>query len=449
MTKRFYGLLLIVVVIACSPKLNPTDNIPAVSSSSKSSIFPDSIPAVMIELASTMVGPCEPSICINPTNPQQIVAGSVLNNVYVSNDAGLTWTNDKLTSSLGVYGDPVIRANYKGDFYYAHLSNPDGAAYASESFLDRIVIQKSEDGGKTWNDGSYTLPRSPKDQDKQWLAIDPRDNTVYITWTEFDLYDSPLPEDKSRILFSKSTDDGESWTDPLVLSQHEGNCLDSDDTTEGAVPCVGPKGEIYVAWAYNEKIYFDKSYDGGKTWLDEDLIVSDQPGGWDIVIPGIIRSNGMPITCVDRSSSVHKGTIYVNWSDQRNGEDDTDIWVASSSDEGKTWSPPVRVNDDVAGKQQFLTWMEVDQSNGYVYTVFYDRRHYDDFQTDVYLAVSKDGGKTFENRKINSKSFTPNPSIFFGDYNDLSVVNGVVRPIWTQLEGWQLSVWTALVNVEE
>jgi len=414
---------------------------------SSNSILPDNIQAIMIEQGYGLVGPCEPTICINPMNSTHIVAGAILDKIYVSVDGGKSWTQDRLKSSYGVYGDPVIRANYKGDFYYAHLSNPDGRPYASESFLDRIVVQKSEDGGRTWNDGSYTLPRSPKDQDKQWMVIDPRDNSVYMTWTEFDLYDSHDPKDRSRILFSKSTDDGDSWTDPITLSEKEGDCIDSDDTTEGAVPAVGSKGELYVCWAYDEQLYFDRSFDGGMTWLEQDLKVAAQPGGWDIDIPGLARTNGMPITVADRSMSPYKGSVYVNWSDQRNGKNDTDIWIASSQDHGDSWSEPVRVNDDLPGKQQFLSWMEVDQSNGYIYVVFYDRRHHDDHRTDVYLAVSVDGGKTFENKKINSKSFIPTTDVFFGDYNDLSVVNGVVRPIWTQLDGRKLSVWTALINL--
>lgn len=443
MIRIAFKIFIVVNLFACSQKITPPEPILATQ---MSQTFPDSIKAVMIETASTLVGPCEPSICIDPTNANRIVAGSILDIVYTSSDGGHTWSKDKLRSSYGVYGDPVIVANYKGDFFYAHLSNPDGKAYASESFLDRIVVQKSSDGGNTWNDGSYTLPRSPKDQDKQWMAVDPNDNTIYMTWTEFDLYDSALPEHKSRILFAKSTDDGDSWTDPLAISQFEGNCLDGDQTTEGAVPCVGPDGQIYVAWSYDEKIYFDKSYDKGVTWMNEDIVISDQPGGWEFDIPGIIRCNGMPITCVDRSSSRYNGRIYVNWSDQRNGEDDTDIWVASSSDEGMTWSDPIRVNNDVPGKQQFLTWMDVDQSTGYIYIVFYDRRAHDDNATDVYVAVSKDGGVLWENKKVNSESFTPIREIFFGDYNDISAVDGIIRPIWTQLDGWRLSIWTAIVG---
>src|SRR5258707_11088133 len=35
-------------------------------------------------------------------------------------------------------------------------------------------------------------------------------------------------------------------------------------------------------------------------------------------------------------------------------------------------------------RSQFLPWITVDQTNGSVYIVYYDRRSYDDLQTDVY-----------------------------------------------------------------
>ncbi|NNE27604.1 MAG: exo-alpha-sialidase [Saprospiraceae bacterium] len=431
-----FSLISSVIALACSQKT---------SSVIKDSSM-DAIEAVLIHASSGTLGPCEPTICINSANSQNVVAGAVLDNVYVSNDGGKSWTKDRLKSSYGVYGDPVIRSDYDGNFYYAHLSNPDGGLRRSEAWLDRIVIQKSEDGGQSWNDGSYTKPRSPKDQDKHWLAIDPEDNTVYITWTEFDLYGSKKSSDKSRILFSKSIDGGASWTDPLRINQFEGDCIDDDQTPEGAVPCVGLNGEVYVAWSYDNKIYFDKSLDGGQTWMEEDIVVAEQPGGWSIDIPGIARCNGMPITGIDRSGGPNHGTLYINWSDQRNGEEDTDIWLTYSNDNGQSWSEPTRVNDDKAGSQQFLTWMSIDESTGYIYTVFYDRRHHDDNTTDVYLAYSTDGGKSFTNKKINSRSFLPNPNVFFGDYNDISVKDGMVRPIWTQLNKDTLSVWTALID---
>jgi len=408
-------------------------------------VYDEPIQAILIDVGKTF-GPCEPSIDINPTDTDNMVAGSILDKVYVSNDGGYNWKKDKLKSTYGVYGDPVVRCDDKGVFYYAHLSNPGGGIFRDSSWLDRIVIQKSTDKGKTWNDGSFTLPRTPKDQDKQWLAMDPDEGNIYVTWTEFDLYNSKLPADKSRILFSKSIDQGESWSYPFMLSQFEGDCIDDDQTTEGAVPCVGTSGEVYVAWAFDEKIYFDRSFDQGQTWLDEDIVVTDQPGGWTFNIPGIFRCNGMPITEVDRSGGNYNGRIYVNWGDQRNGQDDTDIWIVYSDDKGSTWSSPTKVNNDNTNKHQFFSWMDVDQTTGFIYVVFYDRRNHDDKTTDVYLATSIDGGLTFSNVKINSESFIPTSNVFFGDYNDISAYDGRVRPIWTQLTAGKLSVWTAIIN---
>lgn len=409
--------------------------------------FPSEFQNIKIdEKTSNKIGPCEPSIAINPQNLDQLVAGAVINFVYHSNDGGKTWKKNTLESSMGVWGDPVIVADYKNRFYYAHLSDPSGKNWDDPTILDRIIVQKSEDGGKSWTDGSYAGFHHPKDQDKHWLAVDPQTNHIYMTWTEFDRYNSRNSEDHSRILFSKSIDKGETWSPTISLSQFEGNCLDDDQTTEGAVPAVGPNGGIYVAWAFDEKIYFDRSLDGGATWQGKDMIVTDQPGGWSINIPGLNRSNGMPVTGVDISDGPNRGTIYVNWSDQRNGEDDTDIWLAFSKDQGNTWSEPIRVNDDPAGKHNFLSWMSVDPVTGYLYIVFYDRRNYDDNRTDVYLAYSADGGKTFTNQKISESPFTPSSTVFFGDYNNIVSYNGRVRPIWTRYDSGKLSVWTALID---
>ena len=391
-------------------------------------------------------GPCEPSIAINPNNPNQLVAGAVLHYAYHSNDGGRTWQKQILQSSMGVWGDPVVLADYKNNFYYAHLSDPAGTNWASQEILDRMVVQKSTDAGASWSDGTYTGLRHPKDQDKEWLAVDPQSNYLFMTWTEFDKYGSRNPKDHSRILFSKSTDDGLSWSTPVVLSQFEGNCLDDDQTTEGAVPAVGPNGELYVAWSFDEKIYFDRSFDGGHTWMGKDLIISDQPGGWSFEVPGLNRTNGMPVTAVDISQGAYRGHLYVNWSDQRNGEDDTDVWLSKSTDGGDTWTAPIRVNDDDPGKHNFLTWLTIDPTTGYVYLVFYDRRNHENESTDVYLAISKDGGQTFINQKINQQSFSPNRHVFFGDYNHIVAYDGHVRPIWTQYENGKLSIWTALID---
>ncbi len=392
-------------------------------------------------MISNQNNPNEPSIMIDPKNPNVLIAGANLNNYYVSIDSGYTWTQKTLSSSLGVWGDPTISVDTASNFYFFHLSNPP-----SGSWIDRIVCQKSKDNGKSWSDGAYFGLNEKKMQDKQWCAIDRKNNNMYVTWTQFDVYGSANPKDSSIILFSKSTDTGNSWSPPMRINKTAGDCVDSGKTVEGAVPTVGPNGEIYVSWAGPNGLVFNKSLDQGNTWLKQETFVDSFPGGWDFSISGISRANGLPITACDVSNGPNRGTIYINWSDQRNGATNTDIWLVKSTDGGQTWSLPKKVNDDNSDKQQFFTWMTIDQTNGYLYFVFYDRRNYSNNETDVYMALSKDGGNTFINRKISQSSFLPNNSTFFGDYTNVTAHNGVVRPIWTRLNNGKLSIWTNITK---
>jgi hypothetical protein len=387
----------------------------------------------------------EVSIAINPNNPQLMCGGANINRFYFSSNAGQTWTQKNMTSpTFGVWGDPCLTFDRLGNILYGHLSNSPSPGY----WIDRIVVQKSTDNGVTWNNGAGIGFNSPKEQDKEWLAIDFQNNSfrdnVYVTWTEFDNYGSSSFSDSSRILFSRSTDFGVSFSVPIKISDVGGNCIDDDLTVEGAVPAIGPNGEIYVSWSGPLGIMFDKSTNGGITW-GVDKFVTTQPGGWAYDIPGISRCNGLPITSCDTSHSPFRGNIYINWSDQRNGSDNTDVFFIKSTNGGNTWGPVKKINSDVTSRHQFFTWMNVDQVTGIIYFVFYDRRNTSGSLTDVYLARSRDGGETFENFLISQSSFNPNSSVFFGDYTGISAWNHIVRPIWMRLDNSTLSVWTALI----
>lgn len=388
-------------------------------------------------LISSSNNPNEPSIMMDPNNPARIVAGTNLNNYHYSTDTGRTWSTGLLTSTYGVWGDPVIDVDTNGNFYFFHLSNPSGG-----SWIDRIVCQKSTDNGNSWSTGTFTGLNGSKAQDKHWSVIDRSNNHIYLTWTQFDDYGSSNPSDSSNILFSKSLDGGNTWSPALRINKVAGDCIDSDNTVEGATPAIGPNGEIYVAWTGPAGLVFNKSLDGGNTWLSDDILIDSQASDWDYGIPGIYRANGLPVLKCDLSGGPNHGTLYVNWSDQRNGINNTDVFLSKSTDGGNTWSPAKKVNTDNTGRHQFLSWMDIDQTNGYLHFVFYDRRNYSNNQTDVFLAYSKDGGQTFKNEIVSESAFTPSAGVFFGDYTNISVHNNIVRPIWTRLQGGALSLWT-------
>ncbi|MFC1502042.1 T9SS type A sorting domain-containing protein [bacterium] len=390
------------------------------------------------------IDPQEVTIAINPANPLNLAAGANLDYYYYSKDGGLTWTEGRLISTFGVYGDPSVTFDHLGNLYFGHLSNtPFGY------WIDRIVIQKSTNGGETWSAGAGIGFNPPRVQDKEWLIADHTDSpyrgNIYVSWTEFDGYKSYSTEDSTRIRLSRSTDQGGTWSVPVRLSDHGGDCLDGDNTVEGAVPAVGPNGEVYVAWSGPLGIMFDKSTDGGVTF-GKDIYVGPHPGGWNIFVWGLNRCNGLPITACDISDSPYRGNIYVLWSDQRNGALDTDVFIIKSTDGGETWGDERRVNNDNTEKHQFFPWISVDPITGVIWVIFYDRRDTVGEATDVTVARSTDGGDTFTNFKVSESSFTPVFSVFFGDYINIAAYDGKIYPIWGRMENYELSVWTALIE---
>jgi len=217
----------------------------------------------------------------------------------------------------------------------------------------------------------------------------------------------------------------------------------------GAMTAIGNDGKIYVTWANKGNIYMDRSYDGGSTWLSSDLLVTKQEGGWAFTIEGLQRCNGLPVLAIDNSLSRYQGTMYLVWGDQKNGPKDADIWLMKSRSRGDMWSQRIRVNKDEPGAQQFLPWVTVDETNGNVYVIYYDRRNYSDLQTDVYLAYSFDGGSNFSEIKISETPFVPDASTNLTTRTSIDAHAGIITPIWTRMDNGRTSVWTAIIKESE
>jgi hypothetical protein len=148
----------------------------------------------------------------------------------------------------------------------------------------------------------------------------------------------------------------------------------------------------------------------------------------------------------DVSDSPYRGHIYVVFSDQRNGADDTDVFIVESSDGGATWTSPLELVPETGPAQQFFPWGTIDPLTGYIYIVYYDRRFTTGNETDVYMSYSQDGGATWDDFEISATPFTPTASVFFGDYINVAALGGSAHPIWMRMDGTDLSIWTATVE---
>lgn len=407
--------------------------------------------------------PAEVSVAINPKDPDNIIGASlqygnapkppIVGYLYVSKDGGKTWKSVPNQSVENLWqGDDALAIGRDGSAYHAYLSFNGLYTSSPTHAASGIFVSASPDGGLTWgepvpviNHINTVMPF----EDKPAITADGVEGSrykgnVYLSWTRFDVYKGTDPECRSHIYFSRSDDGGKTFSMPMRITDAGGDCRDDDGTVSGAVPAVGPRGEVYVVWAGPRGLIFDKSVDGGRTF-GKDHIIGPVPGGWNFTVAGLERANGLPVIGIDVSTGPNNGTIYVNWIDDRNG--DPDIFVASSRDGGESWSTPLRVNDDPVknGKAQFLTWMAVDPSDGSVNIAFYDRRDTTATFTGLTLARSTDGGHMFVNYKIDQTPFACDETRFFGDYLGVAAQSGRVVLMYMHFsDGQKLAISSAL-----
>ncbi len=385
----------------------------------------------------------EVSIGINPTERDNLVAAAIMrgypasnqpNYAFVSKDGGATWnTIPALNPDHRTQGDDVIAFHEDGTVIHGYIAFVGLWDQRPSRAANGIFISRSTDGGGDWEDPvavvDHRNTKTPM-EDKPWFCFDRNDRSehfgkLYASWTRFDVYGSSDPQDTTQIMFARSTDGGRSFEPVIRISDAGGICVDGDDAVEGAVPCVGIDGAVYVIWAGPRGIEMDVSHDGGQTF-GTDRVIAQMHGGWDHRVEGVGRANGMPVSAVDLSQGPFRGSIYVNFVDERNG--DTDVFLIASRDSGATWSDPVRVNGDPLGngRDQFFSWMAIDPADGSINIAYYDRGQTDGVRTGVTLARSQDGGRSFAHWAVPIEPFAPNPDVFFGDYLGIDARGGRV-----------------------
>ncbi|MBN1198040.1 MAG: hypothetical protein JXA23_01720, partial [Bacteroidales bacterium] len=339
-------------------------------------------------------------------------------------DEGVTW-GGSVQGPTGVnYGDPVACMNMSGRYFIGYITTSMGQG-----------VSYSDDNGVTW---TATVPGTGS-TDKNHLWVDnsptsPYNGNLYDGWME-----------GSEIRVTRSITNGTSW-EPKIYISYETN---AGSHNQGVNFKTGPDGEVYAAWSVydswpsDEKaIGFARSMDGGVTWEPSSRILNNIKGVRTTGVPQNQRVNSFPSMACDISNSAYRGTIYIVWPNIGypgvNSGSDRDIYIIKSTDQGDTWSAPVKVNQDPSGqgKTHYMSWIACDQANGQLSVVYYDNRNVNNNQCETWMAWSQDGGETWEEMKVSDVSWTPSPipgmaSGYFGDYLGIDMYNGKAYPCWT------------------
>ena len=398
----------------------------------------------------------ETFIATNPSQPKNLAGGS--NEIFrlpmrgfSSTDGGSTWIGVDLplpgvkgANSINFGSDPALAFDSSGNLFYGYIVVFFGNGAGVNG--SEMAVARSTDGGRSYPQVTFFSFESGSNHfnDKPMITADanvgsPFRDSVYVAWDA-----ASGGSQNGGIRFARSTDAGQTFSVSRIDDPTgPGNSI-------GAVPFVGPNGEVYVAWNdyFANAIVFNRSFDGGATF-GTPTVVSFKTLAFELAIPAESFRAALvyPACDADRSSGPHRGRLYCSWMDVTAGGN-TDIFMSFSDDQGATWSAPAAVTDPLLNVDRFNHWMAVDPVTGDVNFSFYDTRNDTTgfrFMTDTYFAQSRNGGASFSspNTRVSTASSNehdcngvfPCAAIDLGnqqgDYEGLSSFGGVSHPIWT------------------
>ena len=336
----------------------------------------------------------EPSLCIDPNDPRRIAIGwRQFDNVTsdfrqagraYSTNGGSTWTFPGVLETDVFRSDPVLAADGEGLFYYLSLQ---------PSPVFHCDLWKSLDGGATWQ-----LLGPAVGGDKAWMTIDTTSGmgrgNLYQVW-------SLAANTYGARTFSRSTDGGLTWSDPMGVPQRPyWNTLD-----------VGPTGDLYVFGWNGNAFWLNRSTNAPDRTMTVEFDLTRPVNLGGTLLSGATPINpigliGQPWVAVDRSIGPGRGNVYALSSVSGIGNP-VNVMFARSTDGGQTWSAPQRINDDSANQNAWHWFGTMSVApNGRIDVCWNDTRsNPDNTLSELYYSNSQDGGLTWSRNRAVSPPF--------------------------------------------
>ncbi|HUR59714.1 MAG TPA: sialidase family protein [Opitutaceae bacterium] len=417
-------------------------------------------------------------VAADPKDPKKLIVGSFLfpdsntegsTVVYASGDSGITWEPTLGGNALLETSDPAVAFGPRGEAYYLAAHLPD------QGRKERTMLfYRSPDGGKTWDKpGVFTYT------DREYITVDTtggkNHGRIYVNGN------NRVPRGVSDIVMFYSADEGRTWVGPgkregfgRFTAGQMGNGVVASDGTFIAI--IGETGRVP-----GNVLSATTSVDGGATFtpavtIDQFVVGGNRKGARNNV-------NAQPILAIDPGSGKFRDRLYAVWPDRRAGK--SEIYFASSSDKGATWTKGRAINDNPAADKtdQLMPTVAVNP-HGVVGVMWYDRReHPDNMGWDARFTASVDGGATFlpsvkisegsthfdatmrwtalrpnTQRGVASKQkeapgqavqVSLNTFLFMGGDTAgiAATADGVFHPVWVDSRTGTPQVWTAAIRV--
>src|ERR671924_247836 len=345
-------------------------------------------------------------------------------------------------------------------------ANPDHLLAGSNDYFITLIgatiqarVPTSFDGGLTWRQpvtvavGHASISPSANGVflDKEWLVADnypssPHYGRLYLSWDRLEFSKGAFL--RSPVVLSYSDDAGKTWTRPREISGSNPTYCTANQGSAGpagacdesffSYPAVLPNGDVVVgfmnqqhsaAWEsaneFEDQIMVVRSTDGGVHWSAPVHVVDLEDGGIEGIkftdYPANVDGRATQTGFQFRTGSWGNlnvdpvtGKVYVVWTDNRDGTRDvappvtkTNVFVSLSSNEGATWSAPIRVTS--GADDRWFPWIA---ARGGKVGIAYQQAA----GTGLYvtrLATSTNGGVSWSSQTVSNAVSDADHSVWF------------------------------------
>ena len=223
----------------------------------------------------------------------------------------------------------------------------EGRTYFVDTYIPGMITTRWSDHGDTWDFTAPTAGVTPGVNDRPWLAWSKKALSLYVNYgIGTQVY--------------TSTDNGQSWSSPGMNSWN--GSTDGQPFFPGHVSADRNTGTQWLAGVVHDAkgralIGAHVSKDGGATF-NESVVSYPQ------------RKDGFTPVFVGASAVDSAGNGYVTWGTYDNGG--CDVYYAASTNDGKSWNKPVKVNS--GGGCATFPWIAAG-ADGKISVVWYETQY--------------------------------------------------------------------------